>query len=281
MGQMYFPGEDPKNDELSWGCIFFTIIIGGLVGCGIYWLVTYFSSSHEDEVAVEEVIAEEAPAVEDVITPPTTYLQVSNDDITFSADGGSREITVVTDGDWDIYVNTADWGHLSRHAGYVTLRVDPNSSSSSRTDYFVLRAGSITERINITQYGDTSPKADIESIWVDHNVYQNGQKGMRIHVEFTVDNMNGKTIYCYAHFYYDDNVTPLHDSYGNNLSFSSYGTSNYDVCRFEDFQIFVPHNGLNIRATGSVKLSFDISIRTSSGTELDRYNNTQFTFTRN
>ena len=115
---------------------------------------------------------------------------------------------------------------------------------------------------------------------MDHGVYQNGQQGMKIHVKFTVDNMNGKTIYAYAYFYWGDNTTPLHDQYGNNLSFYGYGTPSYDSARFDDFTIFVPYAGLNMQpGQGSVSLSFDISIRTTSGAELDRDNNTQITFT--
>lgn len=215
-------------------------------------------------------------------TPSTTYLNVSDDDIYMSAEGGSTEIMVSTDGDWDIDEDVESWGNLRKYSNSVTLRLDPNSSSSSRTDLFSIRSGSYTKWISITQYGDTSPKADIESIWVDHNVYQYGQKGMKIHIDFTVKNMKGKQIRVYAYFYYGDNENPLYDRYGNNLAFSKSGIPDYDESLFEDAQIFVPYNGLNMRpGAGSIDLSFDISIRTLSGTELDRANNIQFTYTQN
>lgn len=229
-------------------------------------------STAYDEV-VEEVVAEE------VSTPSTTYLRVSDDDLYFDASGGSENITIYTDGDWTVDVDVASWGRLTKYSDSVVLTVDENSSRNSRTDYFTLKSGSYTKRINITQSGNTSPSADIERIWLDHSVYQNGVKGMKIHVEFTVENMNGKTVYAYAYFYWGDNVTPLHDQYGNNLSFYGYGTSNYDSCRFNDFVIFVPYYGLNMSPNqGSVDISFDISVRNASGTELARNNNTQITF---
>ena len=223
-------------------------------------------------------VAEEEPENEEVYTPSTTYLNVSDDDIYMSADGGSTEISISTDGEWYIDVDVTSWGHLTKSSNSVTLQLDENSSSSSRTDYFVIKSGNYTKRVNITQGGDTSPKANIESIWVDHNVYQNNYKGMKIHVKFTVENMNGNTIYAYAYFYWGNNTTPLHDPNGNNLSFYNYGTPSYDNARFDDFVIFVPYAGLNMQpGQGSVSLSFDISIRTSSGSELDRNDNTQFT----
>lgn len=276
-------GNNSGGSSDNGGCIWFIIIT---VVIGIIVAISNSGSSDSDNfvvdsAVVEEVVVEEVvPAVE-VCTPSTTYLNVSDDDIYVSADGSSKDISVSTDGDWYIDVDAANWGHLTKYSNSVTVRVDRNTSTSSRTDYFVIKSGNYTRRINITQYGNTSPSAEIKRIWVDHNTYQNGQKGMRIHIRFTVDNMNGKTIYGYALFYYGDNVTPLKDIYGNNLSFSSYGTPNYDGCRFEDFQIFVPYDGLNMQTgAGSIDLSFDISIRTSSGTELDRDNNTQFTYTQ-
>lgn len=273
-------GGSSDNSGCIWGIII-AVVIGVIVAIANSGSSDSSNDNHDTEEVVEVVEVEEVPAAEEVYTPSTTYLRVSDDDIYISADGGSRDITVYTDGNWYVDVDVASWGHLSKYSDSVTLRVDPNASSSSRTDYFILKSGDYTKLINITQSGNTSPRAEIERVWVDHSVYQNGVKGMRIHVKFTVDNMNGKTIYAYALFYYGDNVTPLHDAYGNNLSFSSYGTPNYDGCRFDDFKIFVPYSGLNMQpGAGSVDLSFDISIRTSSGTELDRDNNTQFTFTQ-
>lgn len=274
-------GNNSGGSSDNGGCIWFIIIA---VVIGIIVAISNSGSSDSDNyvadsVAVEEVAVEEVvPAVE-VYTPLTTYLNVSDDDIYMSADGGSKDISVSTDGDWYIDVDAANWGHLTKYSNSVTVRVDRNTSTSSRTDYFVIKSGNYTRRINITQQGNTSPTANIERIWMDHGVFQNGAQGMKIHVKFTVDNMNGKTIYAYALFYWGDNTTPLHDQYGNNLSFYGYGTPSYDSARFDDFTIFVPYSGLNMQpGQGTVDLSFDISIRTSSGVELDRDNNTQITF---
>lgn len=273
------PSGSSNNNGCIWGIII-VIIIGVLIA--IFTSKTSNSSNTNDDVdstaEVMDTVAEEEPEDEDVYTPSTTYLNVSDDDIYMSADGGSTEISITTDGEWYIDVDVTSWGHLTKSSNSVTLQLDENSSSSSRTDYFVIKSGNYTKRVNITQGGDTSPKANIESIWVDHNVYQNNYKGMKIHVKFTVENMNGNAIYAYAYFYWGNNTTPLHDPNGNNLSFYNYGTPSYDNARFDDFVIFVPYAGLNMQpGQGSVSLSFDISIRTSSGSELDRNDNTQFT----
>lgn len=275
-------GGSSDNSGCIWGVIIavvIAVIIGIIIAISNSGSSDSSASDYDTVEAVDVEAVEEIPVVEEVYTPSATYLDVSDDDIYMSADGGSTDITVSSDGDWYIDVDAANWGHLTKYSNSVTLRIDRNNSTSSRTDYFVIKSGNYTRRINITQRGNTSPTADIERIWMNHGVYQNGVQGMKIHVKFTVDNMNGKTIYAYAFFYWGDNTTPLHDQYGNNLSFYGYGTPSYDSARFDDFTIFVPYTGLNMQpGQGSVNLSFDISIRTSSGTELDRDNNTQITF---
>lgn len=210
-----------------------------------------------------------------------TYLSVSNDNLISDSEGGVYEININTDGNWEISTGTAFWGHISKEVGSLTLTIDKNATNSYRSDYFVVKAGNYEKRINIKQYANTNPSASIEKIWMEYNIYKNGYLGMNIHVKFNVYNMNGKTIYGYAYFYYSDNTTPLHDANGNNLKFYNYGISNYDQCIFNDLTIFVPYFGLNMGSgTGSVTLSFDISIVDASGNQFARIDNTQFIYTQ-
>lgn len=81
-----------------------------------------------------------------------TRLSVSTDNVSFSSSGGSRTITVSTDGEWRISTETNSWGHTSINGNTVTLRVNANNGDS-RTDYFVIKSGNIEKRINISQDG--------------------------------------------------------------------------------------------------------------------------------
>lgn len=81
-----------------------------------------------------------------------TRLSVSTDNVSFSSSGGSRTISVSTDGEWRISTETNSWGHTSINGNTVTLRVDANNGDS-RTDYFVIKSGNIEKRINISQDG--------------------------------------------------------------------------------------------------------------------------------
>ncbi len=89
-------------------------------------------------------------------TAQATTLSVSTSNLSFPASGGSKSITVTANSYWYISTNTNNWGHLTRNDNTLTLRVDANNLSSSRTDYFEIKSGDKTVRVNISQ-----EKADI------------------------------------------------------------------------------------------------------------------------
>lgn len=262
----------------GYGWVFFLIIC---VVVGIIIAVVFSNKRHQQEyeTPVSQVVSlDDDEYVEVEQNDATTYLTISPNSVTFDAEGGSVDIEVSTDGNWSIGTPTASWGHLSEYGSHVTLTVDPNTENESRTDWFTIEAGNYERRIEITQGANTTPSAKIERVWVDHNLFNNGVKGMMIHLECEVYNLKGQTVYFYAYFYQGDNSTPLHDYYGNNLSFSAMGNVLHTSGKWDDFRIFVPYTGLNMAPGVSGEFSFDISVK-HNGNELDRNNNNRFTFT--
>ena len=267
------------------GCIWAVIIVICII-VGIVIAANNNSSDNnsysEPEKVVSEVVNNNSSEEEETYVEETsneaTYLSVSESSVTFDSDGGSIDIDISTDGEWKIGTSTADWGHLSIHSSSVTLRIDSYSGDEDRTDWFTIKAGDYEERIEITQHADNEPSANIERVWVDHNEYNNGYKGMLIHVEFTTENLLGKTVYVYAYFYQSDNQTPLHNQYGDKLYFYGTGSPSYKSARFGDFKIFVPYVGLNMAPGVSGDFSFDIEVKDGSGTLYDRDENNSFTF---
>ena len=79
------------------------------------------------------------------------YLNVSKAALFFASDGGQESITISSNNTWQISTNTNSWGHLKQEGNTLTLSVDANYTGNQRTDYFVLSAGGIEKRINITQ----------------------------------------------------------------------------------------------------------------------------------
>ena len=78
-------------------------------------------------------------------------LSVSKTDISFGSNGGTDNIEVSSNSFWSISVNPASWGHLTRNGNTLTLKVDANYTGSQRTDYFIIKSGSLEKRVNITQ----------------------------------------------------------------------------------------------------------------------------------
>lgn len=101
------------------------------------------------------------------------YLTLSTYNVNFSSSGGSQTINVNTNCSWDIAVKTNSWGHLTKYGNTLTLRVDANSSSTQRTDYFTIKAGGVEKRVNITQSGSYSSYNSSPSYSSYSNNYNN------------------------------------------------------------------------------------------------------------
>jgi hypothetical protein len=112
--------------------------------------------------------------------------------------------------------------------------------------------------------GSVAPKGKFHQIWVDHNVDQNGKRGMRIHAKFDVDNVKDVRCRATAYFYYGSGSKLKNNN-------SSYSTSDGQVCvgkdftptydgtMYNDFELFMPSGELNV-AGGECNLKFYISL---------------------
>ena len=107
----------------------------------------------------------------------------------------------------------------------------------------------------------------IKSVETQHNVVQNGQKGMNIIVNYSVEGMKGKTGDLNVYFYFEDG-TPLKD--GNKSSVPCYGTYGGSVVvgkqftpRYDDVAmsstLFMPYDELHLRK-GKFSLKFYCAI---------------------
>lgn len=217
-------------------------------------------------------------------------LTVSSESLSFPSAGGSRTITVNSSSSWRIGTKTYDWGHLSTNGNTITLRVDANTTTSSRTDYFTVKAGNLEKRINISQSGGTassSKDATIKSVSVSNNADVDGEKGLSVNVSFNISGMKGHSgkVSCY---FYDTSGNALIDTNG------SYGTTGnpscvavsrsinpgYDNTVYTDFDVKIPYKELHLSSTYSRTLRVDVIIwdySSGGGHELTRKSGTTFT----
>ena len=84
-----------------------------------------------------------------------SFFSISSQYEYFGVNGGTKYFQISSSDSWRISTNTASWATLSTSGDGLTLRVEPNPSASSRTDYFELSSGNNKLRVDITQAGET------------------------------------------------------------------------------------------------------------------------------
>lgn len=219
------------------------------------------------------------------------YLNVSSEFLTFSSSSGSKRITISCSSSWYVSVNPYSWGHISRDGNNLIYRVEANKSNKSRDDYIVIKSGSLEKKITVTQYGTYSSNsnnysstyvtATIKRVWVNHNVYEDGKYGMRIHVNFSVNGMYNRTGQVAVYFYYA-NGNPIRDTnynfrtVDNNVAVSRDFKPRYSNSNYSDFEIFMPYDEIHVYRTSSCY--FTISIW-NGNTEVTSSNKTSFKIT--
>jgi hypothetical protein len=116
------------------------------------------------------------------------------------------------------------------------------------------------------------PVAIYEGARIVHNVTVDGEKGMRVHASFRV--RYGLNVPCMmiAYFYYDDeDNTPLKsgnarysDKKGNVAATTNF-TPAYDPAVYNDLQLFVPYECLNMESGEKYNLKFYLALYDKEG----------------
>jgi len=120
------------------------------------------------------------------------------------------------------------------------------------------------------------PEAVFESGRIVHNVTVDGEKGMRVHAKFRVNYGKGVSCRMIAYFFYDDtDNSPLvassdaayraYRTNKGNVSASNRFTPAYDPAVYNDLQLFVPYNALNMESGDTYDLKFYLSLYDNEG----------------
>jgi len=135
--------------------------------------------------------------------------------------------------------------------------------------------------------GSTYPVAKLQNVWVDYDVSENDQQGMRIHLSFTIDNLQGVQCQAVAFFYYSTgeilkDFNNAYNSVNGQVSVGQYFTPAYINTVYNDLTLFMPYSELHMQP-GSYHLAiqvslFDISQGVSSAPELTRSDYVYFDF---
>lgn len=116
------------------------------------------------------------------------------------------------------------------------------------------------------------PEAIYEGARIVHNVTVDGVKGMRVHAKFHVKYGLGVPCMMIAYFYYDDaDNTPLksgdadyRDKKGNVAATANF-TPAYDPAVYNDLQLFMPYEALNMESGEQYQLKFYLALYDKEG----------------
>lgn len=130
----------------------------------------------------------------------------------------------------------------------------------------------------------TKPDAKFNNIWVDNNVTDNGKVGMRIHVNFTIYNMLGKTAYMevLVQKSNDEKVYGVTNNYRNKdgqLSVLKSFTPNYKDSNYKDFTVFLPYDEIVI-SSGRHSLKLDVDVINTDGEIIKHLTYHNFSYTK-
>jgi hypothetical protein len=128
--------------------------------------------------------------------------------------------------------------------------------------------------IKVGQYSHavsmTDPEATFQGARVVYNVTVDGQKGMRIHAQFRV--RYGQNVPCQMiAYFFDEDGTPLEASDDNyttkqgKVSASARFTPRYDPAVYNDLQIFIPYEALNLESGDKYNLKFYLALYDQDG----------------
>lgn len=106
-------------------------------------------------------------------------------------------------------------------------------------------------------------KASFDKVWVDYNVTEEGERGMRIHVKFNVSNMKDTNGYVMVYFEETDGtkLTTSSSLYGKdgNVVAKKLITPGFDETVYKDLDIFMPYSALNL-TKGKYNLKMDVDL---------------------
>ena len=131
-----------------------------------------------------------------------------------------------------------------------------------------------------TEMKKLKQSAKIDAVWIEHNIIQNNQKGMKIHVKFHIFNMLSLLGEIVAYFYTKPGfwkvAKPLKDennsycSMDGQVSVGSTFIPSYQNCVYSDYELFIPYPELH-QPKGRHDLTFSIEIFSYNKKSLTRY----------
>ena len=211
-----------------------------------------------------------------------TALQDSNGKFD-SADGTVALYKEITPGydttAYEDYQLFMPYTELDLADGDYTLKMDVD---------VIYKEGGLIQHLTFKDFtynqGEKKPSVEFSRAWVDYDIMQGGVKGMRVHANFTVNNMKGIPGYLGVYFQKKGGIKLL----TNNTAYASkegqvtvYFTLNpgYERTVYEDAQVFIPYSEFNL-PKGTYNLQYDMDVIYKNGDLIQHLTLEDFVYTK-
>lgn len=209
-------------------------------------------------------------------------------DSNLSAAPGQITYKVATDADTYEVTSLSSWFKvIAQGTESFTISYEENPKRTERTDWFKVKAEGMEVKINLTQAAQKIT-GEIKDITVEHNFFKDGIKGMKILIDFSVENMKDIDGSCAVYFYYNDG-RPVKDKNQRYYTAAGDAATHTNIkpghvsTVYTDWEIFMPYNELEV-GTGKHELKFYCEIWENSSTSAKSVVQSQyyyFTLTNN
>lgn len=220
----------------------------------------------------------------------TSYLTVNSKtsvSTSFSSDGGNRTFFVNTDGDSYTIEYLPSWCTITNKGEKTfVLNCSKNTLTSSRTDWFKVKSGEQSVKVEISQQAnDNVVSGAIEKVWVEHNVIQymgfQMVNGMKIHIKFTVNNMLNKSGNIQAYFWSQNgnkllDFNSLYRASDGQVTVNGSFTPVYQNSVYNDYILFMPYSELHCGA-GVNYLKFHVEVFENTSGRWRSFASSEFT----
>lgn len=137
--------------------------------------------------------------------------------------------------------------------------------------------------LNNTTKESFKPSARFDRIWVDYDVTEGGDEGMRIHVQFTAYGMKNLDSYLAVYFETSDGVRLKDDNRRFNSTAGDVAVyremkPGYDPADYKDLSVFMPYDELDLGA-GKYDLRMDVDLIYKGGGLIQHLTFKEFTYT--
>jgi|CXWL01.1.fsa_nt_gi hypothetical protein len=131
---------------------------------------------------------------------------------------------------------------------------------------FTLAINAVASGVPGIQFNTADPSATFDSIWVDYDITEGDQRGMRVHLSFSTYGMKNMEAYVAIYFEYNDDMAGFLKDKNKNFQSTDGDVAvyksikpAYDPADYKDLQLFMPYSELDLEP-GIYDLTMDVKL---------------------